>query len=250
MSDFVAMSGGVDSTALALAMPDATLLFTDTGDEFDEVLEHIAKFERVTGREVIRITNKQTLPEYEVEHKFFPNHGARYCTRLFKIEPMNTYLQKHLPAVLNIGLRHDEPEDLRVGNLSEMPGLTIKYPMREWGWTRVHAINQCLKYDLLPRYAPYMARGGCKGCFYKRKSEVVALIHLRPDIAEGLIEREELVQDKREKQFYMFSNVGMTVRELKQQVDAQMLLFSIEDTYASASDQSDKGQVCGLFCNR
>ncbi len=31
MTDYVALSGGVDSTALALLMPHAELVFTDTG---------------------------------------------------------------------------------------------------------------------------------------------------------------------------------------------------------------------------
>jgi len=41
----VAFSGGADSTALALLMKDAELVFTDTGWEFDELYAHIAKFE-------------------------------------------------------------------------------------------------------------------------------------------------------------------------------------------------------------
>lgn len=258
MHTFVAMSGGIDSTALALALPDAACLFTDTGDEFDEVLAHIERFEAVTGREVIRIQGRveggafipDTLPAYIERHKFFPNHRARYCTRMFKIEPMNWYLQQHTPARLCIGLRADEPEDLRVGNLTEMPGLEIAYPMREWGWTRREAVLTCMEYDLLPRYAPYMARGGCKGCFYKRRSEVVAIVHLRPDIAEELHQRELAVQDERGEPFHMFSNVGQPVADLRRAVEQQTLMFSLEDIYAAASDSEDKGVACGLFCHR
>lgn len=256
MKTFVAMSGGIDSTALALAMPDATPLFTDTGDEFSEVIEHIEKFERVTGRKVVRVPlpvidgKSMTLPDYIQHAKFFPNHRARYCTRMFKIEPMNAYLQSELPARLCIGLRADEPEELRVGNLTEMPELELCYPMREWGWTRRDAVMKCMEYGLLPRYNPAMARGGCKGCFYKRKSEVVAICHLMPDVAQELINREDAIQDERGEFFYMFSNVGMSVRDIKAQVDAQMLLFDLDAIYASAADQSDKGQACGLFCNR
>lgn len=256
MKTFVAMSGGVDSTALALAMTDATLLFTDTGDEFEEVTAHIAKFERVTGREVVRVPlpiidgRPMTLPQYIEHAKFFPNHRARYCTRMFKIEPMNAYLQEQLPARLCIGLRADEPAEMRVGNLTEMPGLELFYPMREWGWTRTDAVMKCLEYDLLPRYNPAMARGGCKGCFYKRQSEVVAMVHLMPDVVDELVRREEVVQDERPEPFYMFSNVGKTVAQIREEVERQGLLFSLEEIYASAADQSDKGQACGLFCNR
>lgn len=43
MNNYVAFSGGIDSTALALAMPDAIPVFTDTGWEFDELYAHIEK---------------------------------------------------------------------------------------------------------------------------------------------------------------------------------------------------------------
>lgn len=52
---FIAFSGGVDSTALALLHPEATPIFSDTGAEFPELYAHIDKFEEVTGREVVRI---------------------------------------------------------------------------------------------------------------------------------------------------------------------------------------------------
>ena len=84
---YIAFSGGVDSTALALLMPDAIPVFTDTGWEFPETYAHIDKFEAVTGREVIRVKQHQYpggIPQYIRERKFMPSHGARYCTRLFK----------------------------------------------------------------------------------------------------------------------------------------------------------------------
>lgn len=247
MTDFVAFSGGVDSTALALLMPDATPVFTDTGWEYDHVYQHIERFEQVTGREVHRIVSDHgTLPEYIERQKFMPNHGARYCTRLFKIEPMNAYLSAHLPATLNIALRADEPADQRVGNLTTMDGLTIAYPLREMGMARIDVVKICVEHDLLPRYPPYAARGGCKGCFYKRKSEIIAMQALVPDVVDELRELEEGVQDERGRYFHMFPNAGVSIAEIQ----AQQPLFDMEQVYADASNTDDYGQACGLFCNR
>lgn len=211
---FCAFSGGIDSTALALTFPEAIPVFTDTGDEFDHVYAHLEKFEQVTGRQVVRIRAAETLPEYEVRAKFLPNHGARFCTRMFKIEPMNRWLRgedkpavdwhdaarliyghapwlsrpedewdqavialcqrtademnlkrARLPAELWIGLRADEPADVRVGNLTDMPGLTIGYPLRDAGFDRSMCIRVCLANDLLPRNPPYAVRGGVQGLF-------------------------------------------------------------------------------------
>lgn len=248
MTQYVAFSGGKDSTALALLFPDAIPVFTDTKWEHKEVYDHIAKFERVTGREVIRIINEKYpggLPEYIKHSKFFPNHAARYCTREFKIEPMNRYLSGRLPAELLIGLRADEPASERVGNLTDIDGLTIRYPMREMGVNLSGVLRICLENDLLPRYPAYMARGGCIGCFYKRKAQVTAMVHLAPEETAELQRLEESVQDERGKFFYMFGNAGMSIADIKK----QPLLFSEADVFQEvATDQL--GVNCGLFCRR
>lgn len=246
MNIFAAFSGGIDSTALCLLNPDAIPVFTDTGWEFDELYAHLDKFEQVTGRTVIRIKSDISLPEYIAASKFMPNHGARFCTRMFKIEPYNKFLENKLPAELIIGLRIDEEKDDRVGNLTKMEGLTIRYPLREAGMTRMDCIRVCLEHDLLPRYPVYMARGGCKGCFYKRKSEVKAMAQLVPSVMDELQALEESVQDERGTFFHMFPNAGMSIADIR----AQGVLFDLTTLYREALDTSDKGAACGAFCHR
>lgn len=246
MNEYIAFSGGKDSTALALLMPEATPVFTDTGWEFDQLYAHLDKFEAVTGREVIRVRPDETLPEYIARSKFMPNHGARYCTRIFKIDAFNRWLADKLPATLCIGLRADEPADMRVGNLTEQEGLTIRYPLREMGVDVWQVIRTCVEVDLLPRNPVYMARGGCKGCFYKRKSEVMAMAQLVPEVLDELQALEEGVQDERGKYFHMFPNAGMSIRDIR----AQMPLFDLTTVYADAAQTSDIGAACGLFCHR
>jgi len=247
MNSFVAFSGGVDSTALALLMKDSQPVFTDTGWEFPELYAHIDRFEQVTGREVIRISNEKFpggIPQYSQHYNFLPNHCQRWCTGEFKINPMNSYLSDRLPAELLIGLRYDED---RRGNLTEMDGLAIDYPLRERHMTRQDCIDLCLKHNLLPHYPVYMARGGCKGCFYKRKSEVLAMAALVPDVMDELQALEESIQTERKKRFfYMFTNVGMSIAQIRQ----QPLLFDPEQVFADAANRTDMGTTCGLFCNR
>lgn len=246
MNRYVSFSGGKDSTALALLVPEATPIFCDTGWEFPEIYAHIDKFERVTGRQVVRVVNEKhgTIPDRIRDYVFFPNHGARWCTREFKIDPINRFLRSHLPCELLIGLRADEPD--RVGNLTELEGLTIRYPLRERGIDYAGVIEICVKHDLLPRYPVYMARGGCIGCFYKRKSEVQAMAALVPDLLDQLQKLEEEVQDERGKFFHMFPNVGMSIADLRR----QPMLFDPAQVYAAAAQDSDKGAACGLFCHR
>ena len=104
MKTFVAFSGGKDSTALALLLPDAVPIFTDTVWEHAPLYEHIARFESATGRRVERVRSKKyadSLPEYIEAKKFLPNFQQRFCTRIFKIEAMNDWLQDKLPCCPN-----------------------------------------------------------------------------------------------------------------------------------------------------
>jgi len=244
--NYIAFSGGIDSTALALLCPDAQPIFTDTGWEFPELYAHIEKFERVTGRGVLKIGG-ETMPEAIRRQMFFPSHGARWCTRLMKIEPLNRFLRDHLPCELWIGLRADEPG--RTGNTTELDGLTIRYPMRERGMTRFDAMKVCLDHDLLPRYPVYMARGGCVGCFYKRPAEVKAMIHLVPEVVEELIQLEETVQDERGKYFRMFANCKSSLRQMREE-ETVGTLFDKSDAWRAAAETDDVGEACGLFCHR
>lgn len=235
MTEYVAFSGGKDSTALALFMPDATPVFTDTGAEFPELYAHIDKFEQVTGREVLRLKSEHvSLLDYIRESRFMPGHGARYCTRMFKIEPFESFTESFAVA-----LRADED---RVGNTSEK----VTYPLREMGIGLMGVLKICAEKDLLPRYPVYMARGGCINCFYKRKSEVYAMNEFVPEVLDELQELEEYVQDERGRFAYMFPNTGMSIKDLRR----QMTMFSPEEVYKDASDTSDYGVNCGLFCNR
>jgi hypothetical protein len=243
MNRFVAFSGGIDSTALALTVEDATPIFTDTQWEFPDLYAHIDKFEQVTGRKVECMTRDAGIPGYIESAKFMPSYGARWCTRMFKIEVMNDFMKSRLPCELLIGLRADEPE--RRGNLTELDGLTIRYPLRELGMKRRDCIRVCVENDLLPHYPVYMVRGGCVGCFYKRKSEVLAMIALQPEVMDKLQALEEGVQDERGKFFRMFPNTNASIRELRSQGN----MFAPEEVYRDASI-SDAGDNCGLFCHR
>jgi hypothetical protein len=241
MNEYVAFSGGVDSTALALLMPDACPIFTDTGWEFPHVYEHIKRFEQVTGRDVKRLKNKKYpsgIPEYIKHSAYLPSFGRRWCTVMFKIKPNEGFLQEG--DTLLIGLRADEPG--RVGNV----GNYARYPLREMGLNRGDCVRICAENDLLPRHPVYAARGGCVGCFYKRKSEVIAMAALVPETFNSLVELEEAAQHPGKRYFCMFPNVGMSIREIQ----AQPMLFEPEQVYASAYDTSDYGPACGLFCNR
>ena len=160
---------------------------------------------------------------------------------------MNAFLKSHFPCELWIGLRADEPS--RIGNTTELEGLTIRYPMRERGMVRADALEVCMQHGLLPRYPVYMARGGCIGCFYKRPMEVRAMIHLVPEVVEELVQLEADVQDERGSHFRMFANCKTGLEEMRRS-ESEDLLFDVSDVWAAAAESDDVGEACGLFCHR
>lgn len=167
MKKFVAFSGGVESTTMALMFGhEATPIFADTGFEHREMYERL-DFVEVRLREIhgpdfkiVRVRNEdETLPEYILRTKFYPSPVARFCTRIFKIEPMDEFLRNQGDCELMIGLNAQEAEK-RTGNHGLLPNVHYGYPLVDLGITREDCIGVLKAHDLEPRLPVYMNRGG------------------------------------------------------------------------------------------
>ena len=100
----VALSGGKDSTAMALRLaevePEAyEYCITPTGRELPEMIEHWKRLECLLGKPLTRIPGP-TLLERIIAYKTLPNFRLRYCTREVKIEPFIKYAASVSPAEL------------------------------------------------------------------------------------------------------------------------------------------------------
>ena len=83
----VALSGGKDSTALALRLAettdvDYTYICTPTGDELPEMLEHWEMLDELLGKPIERLYAKKDLNGLIEEFDALPNHRMRWCTRI------------------------------------------------------------------------------------------------------------------------------------------------------------------------
>lgn len=172
----VGLSGGKDSTALALRLAeveprDYTYLITPTGDELPEMVAHWANLERILGKPLTRVTNR-TLAEWIDEFGALPNNRQRWCTRLLKIEPTIAFLRKHAPAINYVGLRADEQE--RVGIYGDTES---RFPLREWGW----GLTEVTRY-LCERGVTIPQRTDCARCYEQRLVEWKRLLRKYPEI--------------------------------------------------------------------
>lgn len=162
--NYVAFSGGKDSTALVLRMHELAeefeCLFTPTGNELPSLLVHIEAVMGMVGK-TLHTPGGPTLEEL-----------IQRCTRQIKIEPCIEFLTARPGSTLSVGLRADE--EAREGLYG--PYATYRYPLREWGW----GIEEVWAY-LKERGVSVPVRTDCALCYGQRLSEWYALWRDHPE---------------------------------------------------------------------
>ncbi len=182
---FLAFSGGKDSTACALRLSELgeefTLLFTPTGDELPDLVGHIAAITERVQRPLVTPPNR-SLMEWIDFHEALPNFRMRWCTRQIKIEPCIAYLVRHPGSTLLVGLRADE--ESRVGLYGDYA--QYRYPLREWGW----GIRDVYQY-LTAQNVTVPTRTDCALCYGQRLIEWWELWQKYPDRYEHGVQLEQ-----------------------------------------------------------
>lgn len=179
--DVVALSGGKDSSAMALLLRDReprdyVYVCTPTGDELPEWWHHMRTMRDLLGKPVIPVVGG-TLKGLCDKWQALPNWRQRWCTRKLKIEPFAAWLmQQPRPIVSYVGLRADEPER-DGGDYSAVPGVDIRYPLREWGVNEADVLAY-----LEQRGVSIPERTDCARCFYQTLGEWWRLWKDHPEI--------------------------------------------------------------------
>ena len=97
------------------------------------------------------------------KQKALPNWRQRWCTRMLKIEPYAAWLMQQSKTydriVSYVGIRADE-EEREGGDYSKIPGVEMRFPMRDWGW----GVGDVLNY-LEQRGVVIPERTDCAWCF-------------------------------------------------------------------------------------
>ena len=173
MIHVVGLSGGKDSTALALrlreiAPRDYVYICTPTGDELPEMFAHWARLECILGQPLLRLTAGITFRELCDREKMLPNWRARFCTPKLKIVPCQQWINEQEDDVtLYVGLRADE--EGREGGIYE--NCEIVFPFRDWSW----GIDEVLTY-LIEKEIVIPDRTDCARCFFPNSWSMVATV--------------------------------------------------------------------------
>ena len=184
----VGLSGGKDSTALALLLQEREprnyeYICNATGDELPAMMAHWNRLQDMLGAEIKRVTDPRGLNGLIEDQKMLPNVFARWCTRILKIEPTIAYFNT-LPegSVLYVGLRADE--ESRRGLYGE--DIAVRFPLREWGFGLPEVVGY-----LNDRGVCIPERTDCARCPYQRLGEWRDLYNNYPEVYASAVAQEK-----------------------------------------------------------
>jgi len=166
MLHVVALSGGKDSTAMALRLREVEpreyiYVCTPTGNELPEMWAHWRSLSDLLGAPILPVIGG-TLDSIIQSQNMIPNFRARFCTRMLKIEPFAAWLMGlKEPVTTYVGVRADE-EAREAGDYTKVPDVISRFPMREWGW----GLSSVLGY-LDVRGVTIPRRTDCAWCFWQ-----------------------------------------------------------------------------------
>lgn len=198
----LSLSGGKDSSALAVYMRDRELwrrrlgkpsgppvedidmeyVFCDTQKELEETYEYLSRLEVYLGKKIESLGAKRGFDHWlDVYGGYLPSPNMRWCTRMLKLKPFEEYVGNDL-VFSYIGIRADED---REGYISHKPNIKPVYPFKEDGITRDDVFRILEESGLsLPGYYKWRTRSGCYFCFFQRKAEWIGLMENHPDLFE------------------------------------------------------------------
>ncbi len=192
------MSGGKDSTALALYMrdriPAMEYVFCDTDKELTETYEYLNQVEAFLGKKIVRLSPKAGFDHWlDVFGGYLPSPQMRWCTKYLKLKPFEEFVGEQ-PVVSYVGIRADED---RVGYISTKDNIKAVFPFKEDGidYAGVMRILQDSGIGMPPYLKWGRTHSGCFFCFFQRPIEWVRLLENHPDQFDEAQKYEKLSDD-------------------------------------------------------
>lgn len=191
------LSGGKDSTALAIYMrdrvPDMEYVFCDTDKELPETYEYLSKIEYSLGIKIIRLKDDRGFDHWlKVKGGYLPSSRMRWCTHVLKMKPFEKYVGND-QVRMYVGIRADEN---RSAYVSTRPNIVTVLPFVE---------DEMVADDIrrvlddsglgLPSYYVWRTRSGCYFCFFQRRAEWVGLLEHHPDLFDAAKAYEKIDPD-------------------------------------------------------
>jgi len=182
--NYLSYGGGVNSTAMLLLLLDEgwefEVVFVDHGCDWPETRKYVRWLSRHTPITIlipsyIRKRNGVTfhrLDDYCLFRGIVPSVQMRWCTKEWKVVPMQKYVSS--PAFLLLGI--DAGESHRA-KFAVDGGVERRYPLIEYGIDREGCREIILDHGL-----PVPPKSGCYFCPYQRPAQWRTLRREHPDL--------------------------------------------------------------------
>jgi 3'-phosphoadenosine 5'-phosphosulfate sulfotransferase (PAPS reductase)/FAD synthetase len=259
----LSLSGGKDSTALAIFMrdkiADMEYVFCDTNKELPDTYDYLNQVEAFLGKKIIRIEAPRGFDHWlTLFQGYLPSVQARWCTTYLKLRPFEDYVgDKH---VINyVGLRSDEDRDTRI---SHKPNITVVYPFKdaEIDYAGVKKILTESGIGMPPYTEWGRSRSGCYFCFFQKTIEWVRLFEKYPDLFSLAEEYENKSSEFKGRHFKW--NDEMRLSELRKPENIEKIKRRYEEsrsrrwqarpnkklveTLADLADEEDEFRGCAI----
>lgn len=192
----LALSGGKDSSALAVYMkdriPDMEYVFCDTEKELDETYEYMHRLSQYLGKPIQTLKYKSGYGFDEIlklKRGYLPSPQSRWCTEVLKLVPYEEYIGDE-EVISYVGIRADELH--RKGYISTKSNIKTVFPFIEDN-IRKDDVFKILEDSGLgvPTYYEWRSRSGCFFCFFQQRIEWVGLLERHPDLFKMAMEYEK-----------------------------------------------------------
>ena len=199
MRHILGLSGGKDSTALAVLMykkvPEMEYFFCDTQKELPETYEYLDRIKARLGIKINYLSAERDFDFWLGMHGgLLPSPQIRWCTQEMKIKPLEKFVGND-EATSYVAIRADEN---RVGYISRKPNIRAVYPLKEMNIDKEGVIRLLEESGIgMPKYYEWRTRSGCTFCFFQRKYEWVMLAEKHPDKFAEAVKYESAHQDGR-----------------------------------------------------
>ena len=196
----LSLSGGKDSTALAIHMrdriPELEYVFCDTEKELPETYEYLDRVEAYLGKPIVRLKHDGRGFDHwlTIYGGYLPSSRMRWCTKHLKIYPFENYVGNDI-IYSYVGIRADED---REGYISTKPNIHPMYPFKQDGIVKDDVYRILENSGLgISSYYRWRTRSGCFFCFFQQRIEWVGLLKNHPDLFEEAKRYEKASQDCR-----------------------------------------------------